>query len=43
MKFESWVSVNEQNGEYRVYYGVAFLNCFVAGLDQKLFVSKYLL
>jgi hypothetical protein len=41
MKFESWVSVIEQNGEESASYGVALLDCFVAGMDQQLFVSKY--
>jgi hypothetical protein len=43
MKFESWVSFIEQNGEDRTSYGVALLDCLVADMNQQLFVSKYLL
>jgi hypothetical protein len=43
MKFESWVSVIEQNGEESASYGVSLLDCLVADMNQQLFVSKYLL
>ena len=42
MKFESWISVIEQNGEESASYGVALLDCLAVGMEQ-LFVSKYLL
>ena len=42
MKFESWVLVIEQNGEYSASYGVALRDCLASQIKIKGLVSAEL-